>query len=149
MIKADARYDCEIRIDNIDRIEPTTQSNLKHLNIHLCSRKIQRAPGGHLEIGEADVAACRLDRIKRRQQILIADWRAIHAYPFIEADEMWGGVGSNAKTACQQTDDSTATTLPLPLVPATVSVGWAREQMHGSRYGRDALQTEINFYRML
>ena len=103
MIKADARYDCEICIDNIDRIEPTTQSNLKHLNIHLMLAKDPKScQGGYLEIGEADVAACCLDRIKRRQQILIADWRAVYAYPLIEADEMWGGVGSNAKTASRQ-----------------------------------------------
>ena len=103
MIKADARYDCEIRIDDIDRIEPTTQPNLKHLNIHLMLAKNPKTgQGGHLEISEADVAACCLNRIKRRQQILIADRRPVHAYPLIEADEMWGGVGSNAKTACQQ-----------------------------------------------
>ncbi|MCY1278493.1 hypothetical protein D9M70_272210 [compost metagenome] len=103
MIEADAGDQCQIGVDQVDRIQPPTEPDLENRSIQTGTlEQPESRQGAHLEIGQGNLAACRLDCSECLTELIIAGFDAIDSDSLVVAQQVGRAVDPDSKPLLTQ-----------------------------------------------
>jgi hypothetical protein len=80
VVQPDGGDQRDVRVDDVDRVEPTAEPDLKDQRIEgVLREQPECGERAELEIGQPDVAARAVDRVERRAQGVVGDRLAVDA----------------------------------------------------------------------
>ncbi len=153
VVDVDARDDRAIRIQNIDRVEATTQADFENHRVQSARRKeAHDRQRRELEVSERDglgkARSCGFDLLEVRQQIGVARHLAVYPRALVKRQQMRRSMTTYGKTGAQQDRFENRACRAFTVRSANRDHRARERQLHRVTDLTDARETHVDADRM-